>query len=242
MTGADRAKRMAAEAAIGFVEPGMRLGLGTGSTAAFFVELLGDRVAAGLDVVGVPTSEQTAALATRLGIRLVALDEVDGLDLAVDGADEIDPELNLVKGGGGALLREKIVAGDAARFVVIADEGKARDHLGAFPLPIEVVTFGYGATLRRIGEAARTLGLEGLLVRRAAAGGGPFDTDQGNWIVDASFRQISNPRALAATLGSVPGIVEHGLFIDMASTIILSDGINVRRIERADATARPIGG
>jgi ribose 5-phosphate isomerase A len=229
----DQMKRQAAAAALELVEPGMRLGLGTGSTAAWFVRLLAERVASGLDIVAVPTSEQTATLAAQLSIPIVMLEDVDGLDLTVDGADEIDAAMNLIKGGGGALLREKIVARDSAKFVVIADVGKRTETLGRFPLPLEVVSFGYAATLRAISAAASSVGLSGLLARRTAPDGSVYLTDQGNWIVDASFRQISNPRALATALSDVPGLVEHGLFIDMASTIILSDGTGAVRIDRA---------
>jgi ribose 5-phosphate isomerase A len=229
---ADEMKRAAAAAALEAVEPGMRLGLGTGSTATWFVRLLGERVAAGLDVVGVPTSERTAALAREVGVRLTTLDDVDGLDLAVDGADEFDPDLNLIKGGGGALLREKIVAADSRRMIVITDESKAVETLGAFALPIEVVTFGLAATLRGITAAAARAGVGGALVPRVDAAGGPRVTDQGNWIVDAQFRRISNPQALASALSSVPGVVEHGLFVGLASTIIVAGRTGIRRVER----------
>jgi ribose 5-phosphate isomerase A len=219
-------------AALEAVEPGMRLGLGTGSTATWFVRLLGEKVAAGLDVVGVPTSERTAVLAREAGVPLTTLDDVDGLDLAVDGADEFDPDLNLIKGGGGALLREKIVAADSRRMIVITDESKAVDTLGAFALPIEVVTFGLAATLRGITAAAARAGAGGALVLRTDSAGGPRVTDQGNWIVDAQFRQISNPQALASALSSVPGVVEHGLFVGLASTIIVAGRSGIRRVER----------
>ncbi len=230
---ADELKRAAAAVALEAVESGMRLGLGTGSTAAWFVRLLGDKVAGGLDVVGVPTSERTAALAREVGVRLVTLDEVDGLDLAVDGADEVDPGFNLVKGGGGALLREKIVAADSRRMIVITDESKRVEHLGAFPLPIEVVTFGLGATLRGIRAAAAACGLSGDLTLRRTAAGEPFVSDQGNWIVDAQFRRISDPQALASALGPIPGVVEHGLFIGLASTIIVAGKDGIARYDRA---------
>jgi ribose 5-phosphate isomerase A len=229
---ADEMKKAAAAAALEEVRPGMRLGLGTGSTATWFVTLLGERVRAGLDVVGVPTSERTAALAREVGVPLTDLDSVDGLDLTVDGADAFDPDLNLVKGGGGALLREKIVAADSRRMIVITDESKAVDVLGAYPLPIEVVTFGLGATLRGIRAAAASAGVTGDLVLRGEAAGGRYVTDQGNWIVDAHFRQISNPQALATALSSVPGVVEHGLFVGLASTIIVAGRTGIRRVAR----------
>lgn len=232
MTTADALKREAAAAALEMVAHGMRLGLGTGSTASWFVRLLAERVAAGLEVVGVPTSEATAALAREVGVPLTTLDDVDGLDLTVDGADEFDGELNLIKGGGGALLREKIVAADSARMVVITDESKRVELLGAFPLPIEVVTFGTGATLRAIRAAAAGLELSGSLAFRMDSAGNRRVTDQGNWIVDASFRQISAPKALASALSAIPGVVEHGLFIDLASTVIIAGRTGVERIDR----------
>jgi ribose 5-phosphate isomerase A len=229
---ADEMKRAAAAAALEEVRPGMRLGLGTGSTASWFVRLLAEKVAAGLDVVGVPTSEATAALARGLGVRLVSLDDVAGLDLTVDGADEFDADLNLIKGGGGALLREKIVAADSRRMIVITDESKRVERLGAFPLPIEVVTFGAGATLRAIADAARRCGLAGALAFRQTAEGKRFVTDQGNWIVDASFRQISDSQALAAALSRIPGVVEHGLFIGLASAVIVAGPSGIERLDR----------
>lgn len=229
---ADDMKKAAAAAALDHVQPGMRLGLGTGSTASWFVRLLGEKVAAGLDVVGVPTSEATASLAREVGVRLVSLDDIAGLDITVDGADEFDPELNLVKGGGGALLREKIVAADSRRMIVITDESKRVEHLGAFPLPIEIVTFGAGATIRAIAEAARSCGLAGGLIVRQAKDGGRFVTDQGNWLVDASFRQISNPQALATALSRIPGVVEHGLFIGLASTVIVAGRTGISKIDK----------
>ena len=229
---ADEMKRAAAAAALDFVEPGMRLGLGTGSTASWFVRLLAEKVKAGLDVVGVPTSEQTAQLARELGVPIASLDDFAGLDLTVDGADEFDPALNLVKGGGGALLREKIVAADSRRMVVITDETKRVAALGAFPLPVEVVTFGATASLRAIADAARACGLSGALAFRPGKTGGRFVTDQGNWIVDASFRQISDPEALATALARIPGVVEHGLFVGMASTIIVAGQTGISRIDR----------
>lgn len=228
---ADEMKKAAAAVALEFVEPGMRLGLGTGSTASWFVRLLAEKVKDGLDVVGVPTSEATANLARSLGVKLITLDDVAGLDLTVDGADEFDGELNLIKGGGGALLREKIVAADSRRMVVITDETKRVETLGAFPLPIEVVTFGASATIRAIAEAARRTGHAGALAFRQS-GGERFVTDQGNWIVDASFRQISAPEALATALGRIPGVVEHGLFIGLASTVIVAGASGITRLDR----------
>ncbi|WP_181705268.1 ribose-5-phosphate isomerase RpiA [Chthonobacter rhizosphaerae] len=229
---ADEMKKAAAAAALEEVRPGMRLGLGTGSTAAWFVRLLAEKVRDGLDVVGVPTSVATERLARELGITVITLDDVAGLDLTIDGADEFDPELNLIKGGGAALLREKIVAADSRRMIVITDESKAVETLGAFPLPIEVVTFGATATVRAIAEAARSVGLAGALAFRRAPDGEKLVTDQGNWLVDASFRQISDPKALAIALSRIPGVVEHGLFIGLASSVIVAGRSGIRRIDR----------
>lgn len=228
---ADDMKRQAAAAALAEVRPGMRLGLGTGSTASWFVRLLAEKVAAGLDVVGVPTSLATERLARELAIPLISLDDVAGLDLTVDGADEFDPDLNLIKGGGAALLREKIVACDSRRMIVITDESKRVEALGAFPLPIEVVTFGATATMRAIADAARRTGNAGALTFRARDGD-RLVTDQGNWLIDASFRRISDPKALASALSGIPGVVEHGLFIDIATSVIIAGRDGVQRLDR----------
>lgn len=217
----DEAGRLAAaNAALGEVRPGMKLGLGSGRTAEQFVRLLGAKVRAGLDVVGVPTSERTAQLAAAEGVPLTTLDEHPRLDLVVDGADEVDPRLRLVKGGGGALLREKIVAAASARMLVVIDESKLVKTLGAFPLPIEVVPFGMGATRLAIGKAAADLLLEGDIKPRLAAGE-LYVTDSGNHILDASFGRIPDPDALARALNAIPGVVEHGLFIGLAAAVIV---------------------
>lgn len=210
-------KREAAARALDEVKAGMRLGLGTGSTAWHFVDLLGARVAEGLEVVCVPTSEKTAAQARALAIPLSDLDTLDRLDLTVDGADEIDPALNLIKGGGGALLREKIVAAASAAMIVIADNSKIVAALGRFPLPIEVNRFGLGATRRAVAAVLRAHGAEGELVLRGDKAGTPFVTDGGHFIFDACFGRISQPEALARDLLGVPGVVEHGLFLGMCS-------------------------
>jgi len=209
----------------------MRVGLGTGSTARHFVELLAERVRAGLDIVGVPTSEATRADAERLGVPLTTIDETPELDLTVDGADEIAPDLSLIKGGGGALLREKIVAAASARMVVIADESKWVPVLGRFPLPIEVVPFGLAATARAIVAAARSAGSPGEPVLRRGRDGHAFVTDGGHWILDASLGQIADPRTLADRLAAIPGVVEHGLFIGMAQAAIVAgpEGVRERR-------------
>src|SRR6188472_240458 len=188
----DQLKRQAAARALEDVRDGMQLGLGTGSTAKHFVELLGERVRAGLKVIGVPTSEVTRADAERWGIPLTTLDEIDHLDITVDGADEIDPALNLIKGGGGALLREKIVAAASDRMIVIADDSKWVDPIGRFPLPVEVIPFGLAATRRAIGRAFAETGNSGQMMLRKGKDGHVLVTDGGHWIVDAHLDRITD--------------------------------------------------
>jgi ribose 5-phosphate isomerase A len=226
----DSLKRRAAEAALAYVEDGMRLGLGSGSTAAHFVRLLGERVAGGLRVVGVPTSGRTEEIAKQAGVPLTTLEDSPELDLDVDGADEIGPSLSLIKGGGGALLREKIVANASRRMIVVADSGKNVGELGAFPLPIEVVAFGLKATSRAIEQAAGELGLGGPIALRKSAGS-PFVTDSGNHILDASFGRIPDPEALARRLADIPGIVEHGLFIGFADLALIASDEGVAELK-----------
>lgn len=210
----------------------MKLGLGTGSTAKHFVELLGEKVRAGMKVIGVPTSEATRADAERCGVPLTTLDEVDRLDLTIDGADEIDGALNLIKGGGGALLREKIVAAASDRMIVIADDSKWVEPLGRFPLPIEVVPFGLGATLRAIEAAFAATGVAGELTIRKGKNGHAFVTDGGHWIVDAHLGRIPDAPRLATSLASIPGVVEHGLFIGLADMAILAGTQGIRIVQR----------
>jgi ribose 5-phosphate isomerase A len=229
---AEAYKRAAAARAVEFVRPGMRLGLGTGSTAHAFVELLAERVKMGLDVVAVPTSEATRALAAKLGIALTTLDDTPELDLAVDGADEIGPDLALIKGGGGALLREKIVASASATMVVIADASKLVTTLGRFPLPVEITQFGATATRRAVEAAAAAAGCPGPAKLRLAQNGHAFVTDGGHWLLDAQLQRIADPQALAVRLAAVPGVMEHGLFIGLARTAILAGPDGVRLIER----------
>ncbi len=230
---AEALKRQAAARALEYVRSGMKLGLGTGSTAKHFVDLLAERVAQGMEIVGVPTSEVTRAQAESLGVPLGTLDEYPVLDLCVDGADEVGPDLTLVKGGGGALLREKIVASAAQEMIVIADASKMVAQLGAFPLPIEVVDFGVAAIRRGIERAARAAGCHGLLTLRRRPDGHVFVTDQGHVILDAAYGVIRDPVALAAGLAEVPGVVEHGLFINLASRVILAGADGVTVIDRA---------
>lgn len=225
----------AAAAALQHVEDGMRLGIGTGSTAEEFVRLLAERVADGFQVQGVPTSERTARLCVELDVPLFSLDELPELDLTVDGADEIDRGLTLVKGGGGALLREKIVASSSKSMIVIADRSKLVETLGAFPLPIEVNPFGLAATRIAVERAASALGLTGEITLRPGDGGA-FATDGGHHILDASFGRIPDAEALSQALHSIPGVVEHGLFINMASVAIIAgaDGIEALTPENSN--------
>ena len=228
----DQLKRQAAAQALEQVSDGMKLGLGTGSTAKHFVELLGERVRSGLRVIGVPTSEVTRADAQRCGIPLTTLDELDRLDLTVDGADEIDPALNLIKGGGGALLREKIVAAASDRMIVIADESKWVAALGRFPLPIEVIPFGIAATRRALGRAFEECGTSGQITVRNGHGGHAFVTDGGHWIVDVHLGLIPDVPRLASLLNAIPGVVEHGLFVGLATMVMLAGPQGIRIFER----------
>jgi ribose 5-phosphate isomerase A len=220
----DEAKRLAAARACDLVESGMRVGLGTGSTAALFVAELGRR---GADIVGVPTSEATRAQAESLGIRLATLEEEPELDLTIDGADELDPALNLIKGGGGALLREKLVAAASRRTVVIADASKRVAQLGRFPLPVEIVPFGIETTRRRIAACLERLGLPAEMRVRLGRDGRPFRTDGGNGILDLPLGAIPDPHELATSLKAILGVVEHGLFVDLASGALIGgpDGV-----------------
>ncbi|RLQ88090.1 ribose-5-phosphate isomerase RpiA [Notoacmeibacter ruber] len=221
-------KTEAARDALSEVQSGMKLGIGTGSTAEAFIHLLAERVADGLSIIGVPTSERTAALCEKLGVPLSTLKETPALDLTIDGADEIDPSLGLIKGGGGALLREKIVAKASQRMIVIADESKMVDTLGRFPLPIEVNRFGLEATRLAIEEVAKSLGLSGTLSLRGGEDD-PFVTDGGHLIVDASFGRIPDSRALSRSLHDIAGVVEHGLFLDVAVLAVIASSEGVKR-------------
>ncbi|OJJ12347.1 ribose 5-phosphate isomerase A [Alphaproteobacteria bacterium AO1-B] len=228
----DNLKQQAAERATEDVTSGMRLGIGTGSTAEFFVHALAKRVADGLDVIGVPTSERTAELAASLGIKLTTLEELPELDLTVDGADELDANLALIKGGGGALLREKIVAAASGKMIVIADGTKKVDMLGQFPLPIEVVPFGQEATRRAILAMFMEMGLPQNLQLRMA-GEHPFVTDGGHHIFDAHLLKIEQPETLAQALVKIPGVVEHGLFLNLASKAYVAGEDGVKTITPA---------
>ncbi|HZM07998.1 MAG TPA: ribose-5-phosphate isomerase RpiA [Methylocella sp.] len=225
----DDAKRLAAAKALELVTPGMRLGLGTGSTAAHFVTLLGAKVAAGLKVICVPTSERTRSQAELYAIPLTTIDALPELDLTIDGADEFDPHLRLIKGGGGALLREKIVAMASKRMIVITDSSKSVPVLGKFPLPVEVNLFGLEVTKRMISAAAKASGCNGEIRLRKTPGGQAFVTDNGHFIVDCHFKAIGDPDGLADRLAKIPGVVEHGLFIGIAKAVISAgpDGLEI---------------
>jgi ribose 5-phosphate isomerase A len=225
----EQLKRQAAARALELVEPGMRLGLGTGSTARHFVELLAEKISAGLRIIGVPTSEETRRQAESLGVPLTTLDDTSELDMTIDGADEFDPALNLIKGGGAALLREKIVAMASRRMVVIADASKQVARLGRFPLPVEVNAFGLAATMRQVRDASG--GVEPRL--RLRADGSALRTDGGHLILDLQMREIIDPAMLQDALWRVPGVVETGLFIDICERVVMAGGDGVAVLERS---------
>ena len=222
----DLEKAAAARASLRFVRDGDIVGLGTGSTAAYAVRFLGERVKAGLKIRGIPTSMHTKELATNMGIPLTTLDEFQEIDVTIDGADEFDPQLHLTKGGGGALLREKIIASASKQVVIIADSSKQVEVLGRFPLPIEVIPFAQRFVAKRIAALGASVKL------RQDAKGNPFVSDEGHHILDCQFGQISNPLALARQLSDMPGIVEHGLFIDLATVVLVAKGENVTELHR----------
>jgi len=233
LSATDIAKRAAALRALEYVEPGMRLGLGTGSTAAWFVELLGRRVREDkLDVIGVPTSVRTGELAESVGVRLTTLDDAGWLDLTVDGTDEFDADLNLIKGGGGALLQEKIVANATSRMIVLADPTKRVEVLGAFPLPVEIVPFAWETTKAIVEEKLEGHDVGGRVATLRLHRDEPFITDEGHFIIDLHLKVIHEPRKLALMLNQVPGVVENGLFIDIADGVIVG---------REDGDAEVIG-
>jgi ribose 5-phosphate isomerase A len=222
----DLEKESAARASLRFVRDGNIVGLGTGSTAAYAVRFLGEQVQAGLKIRGIPTSVQTKDLATSLGIPLTTLDEFQLIDVTIDGADEFDPQLNLIKGGGGALLREKIIASASRQLVIIADSSKQVAVLGKFPLPVEVIPFAQPLVAKRIAAFGA-----GVKVRQDKSGN-PFTTDEGHRILDCTFGQIPDPPALACELNAIPGVVEHGLFIDLTTVVIMAKGEKVTEFRR----------
>jgi ribose 5-phosphate isomerase A len=225
-------KRAAASKALEFVVDGMKLGLGTGSTAESFLELLSPRVRGGFKVIGAATSERTAQKARALGIPLASLDELAPLDLTIDGADEADRNLDLIKGAGGALLKEKIVAAASKRVMIIADETKLVARLGQFPLPVEVIEFGHTTTLARIQTALGEVGHPNATVKLRRAGDAPFRTDSGNLIYDCALGPIANAAKLGQRLSTLPGVVEHGLFIGLATSLVIAHPGEVELIER----------
>jgi len=232
----DTAKFVAAKRAVEFVEDGMKIGLGTGSTAAWMVRCLGEMIRDdGMSIAGVPTSSRTAELAQKAGIKVITLDEARWLDLTIDGADEFDPQLNLIKGGGGALLQEKIVATASDRMIVIADPTKAVQHLGLFPLPIEIVPFGWQTTKALVEEMLDSLDVIGQNATLRMNRDTPFITDEGNYILDLHLQRIGNPRQLSLVLNQVPGVVENGLFIDICDVVVVGHGDG--RVEVTDINA-----
>ena len=221
----DKAKFVAAKRAVDYVDDGMRVGLGTGSTAAWMVKMLGELVRdEGLKIKAVPTSNRTAQLARDVGIDVYTLDQVKWLDLTIDGADEFDSNLNLIKGGGGALLQEKIVATASDQMVVISDASKAVETLGAFPLPVEVVKFGWQTTKELIEECLSNVDVLGSAVSLRLQNDLPMLTDEGHYILDLHLKRIQNPRELSLILNQVPGVVENGLFLDIADAIVIGYG------------------
>ncbi|GAB4522388.1 MAG: ribose-5-phosphate isomerase RpiA [Parvularculaceae bacterium] len=231
---ADEMKRRAGVAAMEFIEDGMLVGLGTGSTAAYFVRALGEAVAGGLNVRGVATSRATEALAADAGVPVLAPEALDPardrIAVVVDGADECDRDLRLIKGGGGALLREKIIAYAADKMIVIADEGKLVETLGAFALPVEVVRFGWNLTQAAVSRALDESGVGGAELVLRMADNSPFVSDGGNYILDCACGRIEDPERLAAALSAIPGVVEHGLFIGLADLALLGTPDGVKRI------------
>ena len=225
----EASKKRAAEKAASFVEPGMTLGLGTGSTAKFFVEFMGARIKKGWTLRGVPTSETTRQQAEAAGIEIFTPDETTIIDLAVDGADEADPHLNLIKGGGGALLREKIVASAARQFIVIADKSKRVAALGAFPLPVEIDPFGWALTVKRLRDVLAACGYQEPRLELRAFEGEPTLSDGDNFIIDCALKRIDDPAGLDRSLIEIPGVVETGLFCGIADLIIYGgdDGVTI---------------
>ncbi|MEE9375423.1 MAG: ribose-5-phosphate isomerase RpiA [Rhizobiaceae bacterium] len=227
----DSLKTQVGIAVMEFVKDGMKLGIGTGSTAEAFIRVLAPAVKSGLDIIGVPTSIRTAKLCEELGIPLTTLEQTPELDLTIDGADEIDPALNLIKGGGAALLREKIVAAASKEMLVIADESKLVETLGQYPLPIEVNRFGLAATTILIERTSAEMGVHGVIKLRLENNGEPLVTDGGHLLLDASFGRIADPVALAPALNAVPGVVEHGIFTGLADRAIIAGTNGIQIIE-----------
>jgi len=242
MSPIDTAKFVAAKRASEFVADGMKVGLGTGSTAAWLVRCLGERVRTeGLKISGVPTSSRTAELASQVGIKVISLDEARWLDITIDGADEFDAELNLIKGGGGALLHEKLVATASDQMVVIADISKRVERLGAFPLPIEVIPFGWQTTKALVEETLHALDVMGQKTTLRMNVDRPFVTDEGNHILDLHLTRIGNARQLSMVLNQIPGVVENGLFIDICDVVVVGHGDGKVEVEDINAGTREEG-
>jgi ribose 5-phosphate isomerase A len=222
----DQEKEAAARASLEYVRDGQVVGLGTGSTAAYFIKLLGEKVKQGMRVRGIPTSVRSGELALQLGIPLTTLDECQEIAVTVDGADEFDPKLRLIKGGGGALLREKIVASASRQMVVVTDASKQVEVLGKFPLPVEVIPFAQALVAKRIAALGAEVGL------RPGNAGEPYLTDQQNYILDCHFGQIRDAEGLARQLSDMPGVVEHGLFIGLASVVLVAKNGKVEELRR----------
>ena len=233
MTDQNALKRAVAAKALEYVQDGMKLGLGSGSTAEIFVEMLAPRVRGGEKLLCVPTSEKTAMLARKLGITLSPLDDLAPLDLTIDGADEADRNLDLIKGGGGMLLREKIVAAASRRMIVIADESKLVPRLGKYPLPVEVVEFGHKSTAARLVRTFNAAGYASVPMTLRQQGGATFKTDSGNVIYDCAFGAIQSAPKLAAAISATTGVVEHGLFIGIATTLLIAADGEIEVIERS---------
>lgn len=228
----EQEKELAGRAAAKLVRDGDIVGLGTGSTAYFAVVAIGERVKSGLKITGIPTSDATASLARSLGIPLTTLDEHPVIDITIDGADEIDPQLRLIKGGGGAMLREKIIASASKKMVVIADSSKIVRTLGKFPLPVEIIPFARVVLEKKIAALGATTKL------RTKPDGTPFITDEGHHILDCNFGKISDPPALARALNDLPGVVEHGLFIGLAKGVLVGRGTKVEELREKRPTTK----
>jgi len=222
----DLEKEAAAQASLKFIKDGQVVGLGTGSTAVHFIKLLGNEVQKGLRIRGIPTSDRSRELAQSLGIPLITLDDCQQIDVTVDGADEVDPQLRLIKGGGGALLREKIVASATRQMIVVADASKQVQRLGKFPLPVEVIKFAQALIAKRIADLGAQVEL------RRDVSGNPYLTDENNHILDCRFGEIRDPDRLTQELSGMPGVVEHGLFIGMASMVLFARGSEITELRR----------